>query len=149
MRPLAPVLCVLLAFGCAKSPTSETRSVGSQFAEASLILGQPTNPADPASAPGYLNCTVGLIPAYKSKDAAELALWVFPRSSGQMLSKDCDLANPALQGKRAQILSQSFTGEGALLTFQAQWPGGSRGQIVALDVLRKGRRFDRVFGIVQ
>jgi len=135
-----PVLCALLILGCGK-PSTEGKP-GSQFAEASVVAAS-------GSAPTYLNCTVGLIPAYKYKDSAELAVWIFPRSSGQMLSMDCDLSGAALQGKRVPVFSQSFSAEGALLNFQAGWPGGGPGQIVALDVLRNGRRLTRVFGIVQ
>ena len=142
-----PILCAALILGCGKASTDQ--GPGSQFAEASIITGPASNPADPASAPRYLNCTVGLIPAYKYKDAGELVVWIFPRSSGPMLTKDCDLSNPALQGKRVPVLGQSFTAEGALLSFQAGWPGGGPGQIVALDIMRKGDRVIRVYGLVQ
>ena len=142
MRPLIPVLCLALAFGCAK-PSSDAKAT-SQFAEASLGF---TNPKDPGTA--FINCTVGLIPAYKYKDAAELQVWVFPYASGQKLTREGEFSDPALDGHRAPVISQSFTAEGALLSFQAQCPGASRGMIVGLDVLRNGRRLDRVFGIIQ
>ena len=142
MRPLAPVLCLLLAVGCGK-PAVDSKAT-SQFAEVSLSFA---NPQDPATA--FLNCTVGLIPAYKYKDAAELQVWVFPYASAARLTKDGDLSEPSLQGQRAPVLAQSFTAEGALLSFQARCPGAGRGTVVALDVLHNGRRLDRVFGMVQ
>jgi len=92
---------------------------------------------------------VGLIPAYKHKDPPLLALWVFPRSSASQLNPDCDLSNPALQGHHAQIIEQAFTGEGVLLHFDAAWPGGPQNQILALDVIRHGRRLTRIFGTMQ
>lgn len=149
MRPLPIVLCALLAAGCAKSPSSQAPAPASQFAEVNLTFGPPQDPAKPQNRPGRLSCTVGLIPAYKHKDAPELALWVFPRSSGPQLNGECDLAATALQGRRAQIIEQAFTGEGVLLHFDAAWPGGPQDQILALDVLRGGRRVTRIFGTMQ
>ena len=149
MRLLQPALCALLVLGCAKSPASDNKTATSQFAEANIVFGPPSDPAHPEIRPGQLTCTVALIPAYKHQDAAQLALWVFPRSSAPMLNMDCDLSNPALQGRRAPILAQAFTAEGALLNFQAAWPGGETNQIIALDMSRKGRRLVRVFGTLQ
>ena len=149
MRPLPLLLCALLAVGCAKSPRDQGPAPTSQFAEANLEFGAAPDPAKPDVRPGRLTCTVGLIPAYKYKDAAQLALWVFPRSSGPQLNQDCDLSNPALKGRQAPIISQSFTGEGVLLHFNAMWPGGSPDQVLALDVMHHGRRIARVFGTMQ
>lgn len=148
MRTLPLALCALLAFGCSKGPSSDTK-VSSQFAEATLSLGQPADPSKPQERPGRLSCTIGLIPAYKYKDAAQLTLWVFPRSSTPGLNPNCDLADPNLHGHQARILNQAFTGEGALLHFEAEWPGGPSNQILALDVLRRGRRLDRIFATLQ
>lgn len=149
MRPLQPVLCALLILGCAKGPSQDAKGPGSQFAEANLVFGQPADPAHPESRPGQLGCTVALIPAYKHTDPAQLDLWVFPRASAPLLTMECDLSDPALHGHRAPILAQAFTAEGALLHFQAAWPGGETNQIIALDVKRKGRRLARVFGTLQ
>ena len=141
MRLLLPALCALLILGCGK-PAADTRGGTSQFAEASLVAGT-------ASTPSYINCTVGLIPAYKYTDSGEVSVWIFPRSSGQMLTMDCDLSSADLKGVQVPVLSKSFTAEGALLNFQAGWPGGGPGAIVALEIQRKGRRIARVYGIVQ
>ncbi|MBS1767411.1 MAG: hypothetical protein JST05_08445 [Acidobacteria bacterium] len=142
MRPLMPALCVLVVLGCAK-PNQDGKST-SQFAEISLNYA---NPKDPNTA--YLNCTAGLIPAYKYKDPAELQAWIFPYASGPMLSRDGDLSNPALHGRRVPIMAQSFTGEGALLNFQVQCPGAAPGMIFAVDIYRKNRHLDRIFGLIQ
>lgn len=149
MRSLPLLLCALLAVGCGKSPATQGPAPTSQFAEANLTFGPPADPAKPNERPGRLSCTVGLIPAYKHKDAAQLALWVFPRSSAGQLNQDCDLSNPALAGHQAPIISQAFTGEGVLLHFDAVWPGGPQNQILALDVARHGRRITRIFGTMQ
>ncbi|HET8901779.1 MAG TPA: hypothetical protein VFM84_07565 [Holophagaceae bacterium] len=149
MRSLPLLLCALLAVGCAKSPGTQGPAPTSQFAEANLTLGPAPDPAKPDDRPGRLTCTVGLIPAYKYKDAAQLSLWVFPRSSASQLNQDCDFADPALKGRKAQIISQSFTGEGVLLHFDAMWPGGPTDQVLGLDVMRHGRRITRIFGTMQ
>ncbi len=149
MRSLPVLLCVALALGCSGPRIPDGPAPTSQFAEANLMFGPAPDPAKPDMRPGRLTCTVGLIPAYKYEDAADLALWVFPRSSAGGLNPSCDLADPALHGQRAPILSQSFTGEGVLLHFTAAWPGGPDNQILALDVSRRGRRIARVFGTMQ
>lgn len=150
MRSLPLVLCAVFLLGCAKSPYgSQGTAPASQFAEASLSYGAPPDPSKPQERPARLTCTVGLIPAYKFKDGAQLELWVFPGSSAPGLSMGGDLSDPALQGRRVQIIEQSFSGEGVLLNFSAAWPGGPRGQIIALDVMHHGRRFARVFGTPQ
>ena len=146
MRSLPLLLCALLAVGCAKSPDTKGPAPTSQFAGVNLDFGPAPDPAKPNDRPGRLSCTVGLIPAYKHKDAAELVLWVFPRSSGPQLNQDSDFSNPALKGHQARIISQSFTGEGVLLHFDAVWPGGPTDQILALDVMRHGRRITRIYG---
>ncbi|HET8901962.1 MAG TPA: hypothetical protein VFM84_08510, partial [Holophagaceae bacterium] len=64
-------------------------------------------------------------------------------------NQDCDFADPALKGRKAQIISQSFTGEGVLLHFDAAWPGGPTDQVLGLDVMRHGRRITRIFGTMQ
>ena len=142
MRPLIPVLCLVLAVGCGK-PATDSKAT-SQFAEVTLSFA---NAQDPATA--YLNCTAGLIPAYKFKDAAELKVWVFPYASAPRLTRDCELSEPSLDGHRAPVMGQNFTAEGALLNFQAQCPGASRGMVIVLDVMHDGRRLDRIFGFIQ
>lgn len=149
MRPLLLVLSALLASGCATSPATSGKGPSSQFAEANLTFDPPADPAHPEMRPGQLSCTVALIPAFKHKDGAQLALWLYPRSSAPMLNMECDLANPALQGRQAPIFGQAFTAEGALLHFQAGWPGGAPDQIMALDISRNGRRIARIFGTLQ
>ena len=150
MRSLPVLLCALLAVGCGKSPSSFQGSApASQFAEASISYGPPPDPSKPRERPARLTCTVGLIPAYKYKDGAQLELWVFPQSSAPRLTLGGDLSDPALQGRRLSIFEQSFSGEGVLLNFNAFWPGGPQGQIIALDVMHHGRRFVRVFGTPQ
>ena len=149
MRSLPVLLCALLAVGCAKSPNSLGPGPTSQFAEASIFYGPPPDPSKPQDRPSRLTCTVGLIPAYKYKDGAELDLWAFPRSSAPRLTMGGDLSDPSLKGLRLPILEQSFSGEGVLLNFSAAWPSGLRDQVIALDVLHHGRRFVRVFGTPQ
>jgi hypothetical protein len=149
MRSLPLLLCAFLAVGCAKAPSTHGPAPTSQFAEANLQFGPAPDPAKPDDRPGRLTCTVGLIPAYKYKDAAVLSLWVFPRASAAQLNQDSDFASPALNGRKAQIISQSFTAEGVLLHFDAVWPGGPTDQILALDVMRHGRRITRIFGTMQ
>ncbi|MBS1783848.1 MAG: hypothetical protein JST24_00310 [Acidobacteria bacterium] len=153
MRSLPVLLCVALALapalGCSGPKVPEGPAPTSQFAEANLVFGPAPDPTKPEVRPGRLTCTVGLIPAYKHKDAADLALWIFPRESASGLNDSCDFANPALHGQRAPIISQSFTGEGVLLHFSAIWPGGPQNQILALDVSRHGRRIARIFGTMQ
>ncbi len=149
MRSLPVLLCAALALGCSGPKVPAGPAPTSQFAEANLVFGPAPDPAKPEVRPGRLTCTVGLIPAYKHKDAADLELWVFPRSSAGGLNPSCDLSDPTLHGQRAPILAQSFTGEGVLLHFTAAWPGGPENQILALDVSRHGRRITRIFGTMQ
>ncbi len=150
MRILTWSLGALLLMGCAKGPSNgQAPAPASQFAEVNLTFGPPQDPSRPQDRPGRLSCTVGLIPAYRHKDPPQLALWVFPRSSAAGLNADADLSAPALHGHQAQIVEQAFSGEGVLLHFDAVWPGGPQDQILALDVVRGGRRFVRVFATMQ
>ena len=148
MRSLPVLLCVALALGCS-TPKKDGPAPSSQFAEVNLAFGPAPDPSKPEIRPGRLSCTVGLIPAYKHKDAATLDLWVFPRTSAPGLNDTCDFSDPTLHGQRAQIISQAFTGEGVLLHFTAIWPGGPENQVLALDVSRHGRRLTRIFGTMQ
>ncbi|MDE3033347.1 MAG: hypothetical protein KGI56_06760 [Acidobacteriota bacterium] len=150
MRSLPLLLCAALLLGCTKSPsTSQRTAPASQFAEASLSYGPPPDPSKPQERPARLTCTVGLIPAYKYKDGAQLELWAFPGASAPRLTLATDLSDPSLQGHRVPIVEQSFSGEGVLLNFSAIWPGGPRDQVIVLDVMHHGRRFARVFGTPQ
>lgn len=146
MRSQAALLCLLLAVGCGKpGAIPEEKGPTSQFAAVEAVPGPAPDPAHPDQRSWTLQCTVALIPAYKYKDPAELTLWVFPRSSASGLNDAANLADPALHGRRAPILGQSFTAEGALLNFEAGWPGGPMNQILALDVSRRGRKIGRMF----
>ncbi|MGH7866615.1 MAG: hypothetical protein ACREP9_03030 [Candidatus Dormibacteraceae bacterium] len=93
-----------------------------------------------------IHATFALVPAYKHKDPPVLVLWLIPRESARLLSMDSDLGTPPFKARKVEIQVQSFTAEGALIHFQARWPGGPVNQILALDIMRHGDRLFRIYG---